>query len=175
MNLKESIRRILREEQESKAEALKSMISSLGLYRASKLVGGISNLIKIIYNGDIIEFSKDLMIPLVYISSDGMVMYLHDALVERLGLKDGYRQTSRGTEKELGDFRYGAKDNMPFKFTGYLTPTNISDQSYWRVVGISGSYGFGYSFISRRETLGKRIRQQIFKQIIDKYNLQPYL
>lgn len=151
------------------------MISSLGLYRASKLVGGTSNLIKILYNGDIIEFSKDLNIPLVYNTSDGMAMYIHDVLVEELGLKDNSRQTLRGPEKELGDFRYGTKDNMPYKFTGYLRPTNINDQSYWKVVGLSGSHGFGYSFISKKETLGKRNRQQIFKQIIDKYNLQQYL
>jgi hypothetical protein len=174
MKLQKSIKRILREERESRIDDLKSMISSLGLDVASKLVGGTSNLIKILYNGDKIEFSKDLDIPLIYHSSDGMAMYLHDALIEELGLKDG-RRTLRGNEKELGDFRYGAKDNMSYKFTGYLTPTNLSDQTYWKVVGISGSHGFGYIFISKKETLGKRYRQQIFKQIIDKYNLQQYL
>jgi hypothetical protein len=64
---------------------------------------------------------------------------------------------------------------MPYKFTGYLMPTVINEQNYWKVVGIGGSYGFGYGFISKKETLGKRNRQQIFKQIIDKYNLQQYL
>jgi hypothetical protein len=43
------------------------------------------------------------------------------------------------------------------------------------VVGTSGDSGFGYSFINKRNTLGKRARQQIFKQIIDKYNLQKYI
>jgi hypothetical protein len=174
MSLQESIKRILREERESKVDALKSMISSLGLAKASKLVGGVSNLIKILYNGDKIEFSKDLKIPLIYNSSDGMAMYIHDVLVEELGLNSSKRGL-RTNEKELGDFVYGTKDNMPYKFTGYLMPTVINEQNYWKVVGIGGSYGFGYGFISKKETLGKRNRQQIFKQIIDKYNLQQYL
>ena len=151
------------------------MISSLGLANASKLVGGVSNLIKILYNGDKLEFSKDFKIPLIYNSSDGMAMYIHDVLVEELRLNDGIRTYSDLNEKELGDFRYGTKDNMSYKFTGYLIPTVINAQIYWKVVGISGSYGFGYAFISKKETLGKRNRQQIFKQIIDKYNLQQYL
>ena len=48
MKLQESIKRILREERESRIDDLKSMISSLGLDEASKLVGGTSNLIKIL-------------------------------------------------------------------------------------------------------------------------------
>jgi hypothetical protein len=42
----------------------------------------------------------------------------------------------------------------------------------YRVVGTSGDFGFGYSFITKRNTLGKRNRQQIFSQIMDKYGLQ---
>jgi hypothetical protein len=45
---------------------------------------------------------------------------------------------------------------------------------YWKVVGTSGSHGFGYAFITKRETLGVRYRQQIFKQILDKYDLKKY-
>jgi hypothetical protein len=42
-------------------------------------------------------------------------------------------------------------------------------------VGSSGDYGFGHHFINKRNTLGKRYRQQIFKQIIEKYGLEPYM
>jgi hypothetical protein len=45
----------------------------------------------------------------------------------------------------------------------------------YKVVGASGDSGFGYSFITKRNTLGKRNRQQIFSQIIDKYKLKKYL
>jgi len=43
------------------------------------------------------------------------------------------------------------------------------------VVGTSGDSGFGYGFINKRNTLGKRYRQQIFKQIIDKFELGDYV
>jgi hypothetical protein len=49
-----------------------------------------------------------------------------------------------------------------------------SGKIMWRVVGTSGDSGFGYGFISTRNTLGKRARMQIFKQIIDKYKLDSY-
>jgi hypothetical protein len=34
--------------------------------------------------------------------------------------------------------------------------------------------GFGYGDLKQKELLGKRARTQIFKQIIDKYNLDSY-
>ena len=39
---------------------------------------------------------------------------------------------------------------------------------------MSGSSGFGYSAITKRETLGKTYRSQIYQQIVDKYNLEDY-
>jgi hypothetical protein len=50
-----------------------------------------------------------------------------------------------------------------------------SGQKIWRVVGQSGDYGFGYSFITKKNTLGKRARRQIFQQVIDKYGLNSYV
>jgi hypothetical protein len=96
-------------------------------------------------------------------------------LVEKLKLKDG-KFMSRD-EKELGDFRFGTKDNMMYKFTARLFPTQLvlHNQPYYKVVGLSGDSGFGYGFISQKNILGLRHRQQIFKQIIDKYNLEPYM
>jgi hypothetical protein len=95
-------------------------------------------------------------------------------LVEKLGLNNNSRPLHRD-EKELGDFRFGSKDNMIYKFTARLYPTNLHDQTYYKVVGLSGDSGFGYGFISKKNILGLRNRQQIFKQIIDKYNLEPYM
>jgi hypothetical protein len=95
-------------------------------------------------------------------------------LVEKLGLNDNTRLQHRG-EKELGDFKFGAKDHMMYKFTARLYPIKLYDQPYYKVVGLSGDSGFGYGFITQKNTLGLRHRQQIFKQIIDKYNLEPYM
>jgi len=108
-------------------------------------------------------------------STDKKSLYLHEALVEKLKLKDG-KFMSRD-EKELGDFRFGTKDNMMYKFTARLFPTQLvlHNQPYYKVVGLSGDSGFGYGFISQKNILGLRHRQQIFKQIIDKYNLEPYM
>ena len=79
-------------------------------------------------------------------------------------------------EKKLGKFGYGAKNGMQFAFNaGLMTGPKKHNLTYYRVVGSSGDSGFGYSFINKRNTLGKRYREQIFNQIVDKYKLQEYL
>ena len=167
------IRRILREETVSKKDAIKSMIKKSGLETAARVMGGIENLIKILYDGDLTKFSEDTNTPMAYMSLDGLNFYLHAALVDELGLKD---ITWAGRkEKELGKFAYGSKNGFRYAFNATLAPTRLHNQNYYKVVGTSGDSGFGYSFINQRNTLGKRYRQQIFKQIIDKYNLEPYM
>ena len=104
-----------------------------------------------------------------------MDLYLHAALVEELGLND--LTWSKRNEKELGKFRYGSKNSLgyTYAFNAVLYPTRLHNQNYYRVVGTSGDSGFGYGFISKKNTLGVRHRQQIFKQIIDKYDLTKYM
>ena len=64
---------------------------------------------------------------------------------------------------------------MNYRFDARLVLIKYySGKKTWRVVGSSGDHGFGYPWISRRNTLGKRARLQIFKQIINKYNLNFY-
>ena len=181
MNLQENIERIheimggvINEQSESKKEALKSMLKQSGMQVTSKLMGGIDNLITVLYDGDIMGFSEDTHTPLVYMSADKMALYIHEAVIEKLGLNDNLRPLNRG-EKELGDFRFGAKDHMIYKFTARLLPTNLHNQPYYKVVGTCGDSGFGYGYFTKKETLGVRYRQQIFKQVIDKYNLEPYM
>lgn len=180
MNLQENIERIheimggvINEQTESKKEALKSMLKQSGIAVTSKLMGGIDNLITVLYDGDIMGFSEDTHTPLVYMSTDKMALYIHDALVETFGLENSGNMF-RG-EKELGNFRFGSKDHMIYKFTARLYPTQLHDQTYYKVVGMSGDSGFGYGFITKKNILGLRNRQQIFKQIIDKYDLEPYM
>ena len=181
MNLQENIERIheimggvIAEQTESKKDVLKSMLKQSGFYITSKLMGGVDNIIKVLYDGDIMKFSEDTHTPLVYMGTDRMSLYLHESLVEELGLNENSRHLNRG-DKELGDFRFGSKDNMIYKFTARLLPTQLHDQPYYKVVGLSGDSGFGYGFISKKNILGLRNRQQIFKQVIDKYNLEQYM
>ena len=169
------IKRILREEIETKKEAIKSMIKKSGLETAARVMGGVENLIKILYDGDLIKFSEDTITPLAYMSTDGMNLYLHAALVNELGLENLNSYTSFSNPKTLGKFRYGSKNDIQYAFTANLERARLHDQQYYKVVGSSGDSGFGYSYITKRNTLGKRYRQQIFKQIIDKYDLLKYM
>jgi len=173
MNLKESIKRILREETNSKKDVVLSMIKNSGLTATAKIIGGIENVVNIGYDGDLMAFSEETTTPIVYLSTDGMNLYLHEALVNELGLEN---LNSSSGEKPLGKFVYGSKNGYQYAFTAKLSPTILHDQLlYYKVVGRSGDSGFGYSFMNKSDTLGKRYRQQIFKQIIDKYGLKPYM
>jgi len=178
MNLQQSIRKILKEETEIPVDNDKELIDDLireyGIDTAIKYLGGIDNYINIRYDGDIKEYSKENNLKLVIISDDKMNMYINELLIKKLGIEDN-KYTSGG-EKKLGKFGYGAKNGMQFAFNaGLMTGPKKHNLTYYRVVGSSGDSGFGYSFINKRNILGKRYRQQIFNQIIDKYKLQEYL
>lgn len=173
MSQKETIRRILREETNFKKDVVLSMIKNSGLTATAKIIGGIENVVNLVYDGDLIKFSEDTTTPIVYMSTDGMNLYLHEGLVNQLGFEN---DNSSSGEKPLGKFVYGSKNGYQYAFTAKLSPTILHDQLlYYKVVGRSGDSGFGYSFINKRNTLGKRYREQIFNQIVDKYKLQEYL
>jgi hypothetical protein len=94
-------------------------------------------------------------------------LYIEDSVVQSLDLPD---VNIRG-EKLLGYFSW-VSDGIPFKFTANIHPIQFYRYGkMWKVVGTSGDSGFGYSWITKRNTLGKRARRQIFKQIIDRYKL----
>ena len=179
MNLQESIRKILREETEipvdNDKELIDNLVSEYGLDTAIKYLGGIDNYINIRYDGDIKEYSNENHIKLVILADDNMNMYINELLVRKLvGVEDN-KYTSWG-EKKIGKFRYGSKNGIQYAFNAGLIPgPKKYNLTYYRVVGTSGDSGFGYSFINKRNILGKRYRQQIFNQIIDKYKLQEYL
>ena len=171
--MRDLIKKILREQTESKKDAIKSMIKKSGLETAARVMGGVENLIKILYDGDLIKFSEDTTTPLAYMSLDRMNLYLHKALVDELGIEESKSWYSG--EKEFGEFSFGLKNGHEFKFNARLRPQRLHDQIYYKVLGMSGDYGFGYSDITKKNTLGVRYRQQIFKQIIDKYDLSKYM
>ena len=174
--MKELIRKILKEETSpNEKETIQDLIKDFGYETAIKYLGGLDNFINIMYDGDLIKFSEDTTTPIVYLSADGMNLYLHTALVDQLGLENVNSSPSTFSRpKTLGKFRYGSKNDIPYAFTANLEPTRLHN-IYYKVVGSSGDYGFGHHFISKKNTLGKRYRQQIYKQIIDKYDLKPYM
>jgi hypothetical protein len=169
-NVNESSDKSKEEPTNSVKENLLKLKEKIGFDKALKAVGGLENFIRIVYGGDIKKFFEDNDIKPYRVSSEPN-LYISDIIVQSLELKDA--PFSSGKEKDLGDF-YWVSGGIRYKFNGYLRRVN-SAQVEWRVVGQSGDSGFGYSFITKKNTLGKRARMQIFQQIIDKYNLQKYI
>jgi hypothetical protein len=164
------IRKILKEE--SLKDTIKQEIEDNGFESAAMYVGGIKNLVSILYGGDLKAFFKDNDIEPYHITSLEPNLYISDIIVQSLGLSDA--PFSKGREKNLGKFSW-VSGGIRYRFTAYLRRTEFaSGKIEWRVVGQSGDSGFGYSFISQRNTLGKRARMQIFNQIIDTYNLDSF-
>jgi hypothetical protein len=170
--MKSLIHKILNEEVESRKEKLKMLVQQSGVEYASKMIGGVNKLIDLAYDGDLKNYFEENNLKPYRISSQPN-LYISDIVVEKSDLKDA--PFSRGREKELGKFSW-VSGGITYSFTAYIRREEYdSGKVDWRVVGQSGDSGFGYSFISQRNTLGKRARMQIFKQIIEKYNLDSYL
>lgn len=157
---------------ESSSEKLRELINSRGVSEVIKLVGGIKTLLKVAFNDDLREFYKNTEYVPYKFDSTGENMYIDNLLLESFNLEDGWTKK----EKKLGDFRW-TSGGMNYKFTANASSPFISHQGQElrRVLGTCGDHGFGYSFITKRNTIGKRGRKQIFKQIIEKYNLESYL
>ncbi len=177
MDIEGQIKKILREETEQEVDKksnlknkLKNIVDEFGIDQAIKIVGGRENYIKIFYDGDLKNFFKESGINPYYMSSEPN-LFLDNMLVQLMELPEGRLNRK---EKSLGDFRW-TSGGISYRFTASLYPITYSDgRKVWRVVGHSGDSGFGYSYITKRNTLGKRVRLQIFKQIIDKYDLDSY-
>ena len=171
--MRELIRKILNESKIK--DQLKQSIEDNGLSDTIQYVGGVDNLLKLLYDSDIIKFYEETGFTPVKITENGMNMYIDDLIIQSLGLPINTRIRNQ-EEVLLGDFTWGSRGtNYKFTARARLFVSQNNGQKLWRVIGTSGDYGFGYSFINKRNTIGKRGRTQIFKQIIDKYNLQQYL
>ncbi len=171
--MRELIRQILKEN--AFKDDVKQSIKDNGLLDTIQYIGGYDNLVKMLYDGDIMKFYEETGFTPVKITENGMNMYIDDLIIQSLGLPINTKIRNQ-EEVLLGDFIWGSKGSN-YKFTARASSfiSQKNGQKLWRVVGASGDYGFGYSFIPTRNILGKRARTQIFKQIIDKYNLQQYL
>lgn len=151
---------------------LLEMVEKYGVPNVVRYIGGSNNLINLAYDGDIDKFLNETGTKIRF-TTNRMSMYLPDSLVQWLGFEDKpYRQNK---EKVLGVFSYG-KNGAKYRFDASLQRTVFGDgRVEWRVVGTSGSYGFGYSFLTKRETMGIRARTQIFKDIITKLKLETFV
>ena len=174
--MKDIILKVLKEQTEepqiSSAEKAKRIADKLGIEKAFEMFGGPKRYIDIVYDGDVKEFYRHETIKPHYIKSQDNPpnMYFDDALVQHLNLEDFGKD-----EKKLGKFKFGKKNDTQYSFDARLLKIKLlNGNAVWKVVGMSGSSGFGYSFITKRETLGKTYRLQIYKQIVDKYNLEDY-
>ena len=153
---------------------LRDQIKTLGVSEVCKLIGGGDTLLKVAFNGDLNEFYKTTGYVPYKFDSTGENMFIDNLLIESLNLEDVWNKK----EKILGDFRW-VNSGMNFKVNTILSIPfkSINGQELRRVIGRSGDYGFGdsYAGISKRNTIGKRGRTQIFKQIIEKYKLNSYI
>jgi len=176
MSLRNHIKKILSEETELgyDKEVILDLIKDYGLDVAIKYIGNLDDIVKFGYDNNLEEFKKDNNIKLIRISQDGLNMYISDLVIKKLNLesKGGFLKN----EIFLGDFVWKS-GGVNYKFSAYARSFNsqVSDEKTWRVVGTCGDHGFGYSFINKKNTIGKRGRAQIFKQIIEKFNLEKYL
>ena len=156
-------------------EKLSEIANKFGVSSAVKAVGGLERYVKLMYNGDLKLFYVQSKLLPYKMSKDGMSLYIDDLIVQLHGFEDRRFSTIRGSKK-LGDFRYGSKDYLSYRFTAEIYPMKMENgQKMWRVVGTSGDSGFGYGFITKRNTLGIRHRTQIYNQIIDRFKLNDYL
>jgi hypothetical protein len=157
---------------ESAGEKLRELINTKGVAEVVKLVGGIKTLLKVAFNDDLKEFYKNTEYVPYKFGSTGEDMFIDNLLIETLNLDDVYYQGG----KNLGDFRW-TSGGMNYKVNTIVSkPVKTRNgQEFRRVIGRSGDSGFGDTYISKRNTIGKRGRTQIFKQIIEKYKLDSFL
>jgi len=160
---------------ESAIEKLRELIKTKGVTYTINLVGGLNNLVKGGFNGDFKEFYKYTDYIPYDISSDGERMFIDKFLVDTFKLEENPHWSGR--EKTLGKFKFVSKNGGQFSFNAKVTGPIFAKngQEFMQVVGMSGDSGFGYTSLTKKETLGKSFRGQIFKQIIEKYNLESYL
>lgn len=175
-NNRQNINEELNEPEETTSnpnDRLKEKLKGMDFATASKFLGGPKQYLKILFDGDINKYFEENNLLPYYITRDGMNMYISDAIVQTMNIP-----SSRRDEKEIGKFVWKS-GGFDFKVTssliplssGYITVDGYNDQKMWKVVGNSGSHGWGHGFYNKKDTIGKRGRQQIFKQIIEKFGL----
>ena len=155
-------------------DKLSEISEKYGVNNAIKAVGNIDRYIKIMYNGDLSNFYKKSNLLPYKLSDDKMILYIDDLIVKMHNFEDD-RLVAKDKSKKLGNFSYGSKNYISYKFTAHIYPHSVNGQKMWGVIGTSGDSGFGYWWIANKNTLGLRHRTQIYKQIIEIFKLNDYL
>jgi hypothetical protein len=153
---------------------LQQTLLDFGLVKAAQYVGGYKQL-SVLFNGNLDPFYKNFSekygITPVYLTA-WRGLYIHDSIVQQMNFED--LKYGTGKEKGLGKFKFGSKNSFMYAFNANLMKTSFRDMVYWRVVGTSGDSGFGYGYLTKKQTLGVRHRTQIYNQILDKYDWRKY-
>jgi hypothetical protein len=156
-------------------ENLKEKLKFLGYHTSIKYVGGVENYLNILFDGDVKKFFNENNTQPYVIPKNGMEMYLHDVLVDSLGLPPIGKHNS----KFLGSFTWKSGGInylldvilVPVFVNYYMTPEYLKNHKWWKVIGRSGDYGWGHYFLTKKQTIGIRGRQQVYKQIIKELEL----
>ena len=158
--------------------------------------------LKIMCDGDINKYYKEMQLSPYKLSDDGMTLYIDDLIVQIVGFNDLPFRTFKGA-KSIGGFRYGDKDSMENACLIKIYPFQMDNgQQMWRVVGSKCSLiqqsngsllyidddeyepigyraefiqGFGYEGIKKRNELCLKHRTQIYNQIIEDFYLNEDL
>lgn len=158
---------------------LRDQVKSLGIKEVSNLVGGFDTLLKVAFNDDLKEFYKTTgHVPYTRDELDGGRMHIDKILIDRLNLEDKPHWIDE--QKKLGEFIIGTKNGPKYTFNAVAIGKVINTTNGQEFMIVGGmcyelGLGFGYTDLKRKEMLGKRGRNQIFKQIIEKYNLDSYI
>jgi hypothetical protein len=161
---------------ERQRERILKLLTNRNPQEVFKLLGGVDNFLKIV-NNDFKEFYEITgYIPYTIDELDGGRMHIDKILIDRLNLEDKPHWIDE--QKKLGEFIFGTKNGPKYTFDAVATGKAIDSngQVFMQVAGMCNELGlgFGYGDLKQKELLGKRARTQIFKQIIDKYNLDSY-
>jgi len=152
-------------------DLLLKMIKEFGVKYPSELVGSTNKLINFLFKGDLREFYKKTNTKPYVITNNNLTMCIDDVIISTLHLPNGFLKG----EVHLGNFVwYSQGSNYSVKVFARPYTSKIDGQKKWRVMGVCGDYGFGYAFISQKNTIGVRGRTQIYKQIIEQYQLNNY-
>jgi hypothetical protein len=162
---------------EKQRERILKLLSNRNPQEVFKLLGGVDNFLKIL-NNDFKEFYEITgYIPYTIDNLNGGRMLIDKILIDSLNLED--RQHWSNGEKQLGHFIFGTKNGPKYTFNARATGKAINNSNGQEFMSVAGmcvdlGLGFGYGDLKEKEKLGKRAQSQIYKQIIEKYNLDSY-
>lgn len=145
------------------SDRMKSFLRNLDYETGVKYAGGTEEYLNLAFDGDLEEFSKSKL-PLVVFDPKEVTLKIHKLLIDRMNLP------SDSLGKFLGKF--STKKNYLFTLR---IRHHVSSKGYSHLSGQSGDYGFGLSLFSKKNTAGKREKLELYKKVIDKYNLERFM